>query len=326
MESLVQQIDAADKALKKKTDESANKQQQISANSKTTPVPPKIAKSDRDNFKKLGAEIQKLLRLQKRNDGQKNKLRNYFGKLDAEQRELRSALNAAKKTFSQQGGHRANVMVMKELSGDPEPAYLLQRGQYNEPDKSQTLTRGVPAVLLPDGIKQPTDRLELARWIVSKNNPLTARVIVNRIWRDHFGTGLVKSTGDFGVQGDAPSHPDLLDWLAIEFIDSGWDMKALHRLILTSQTYRQSSRNNERLQSIDPKNRLLARGPRYRADGFSIRDIALQASGLLNEKLGGPAVKPYQPEGLWEVVAGNKDTRYTPDKGDSLYRKSLYSY
>jgi hypothetical protein len=146
------------------------------------------------------------------------------------------------------------------------------------------------------------------------------------MWQHLFGVGLVKTADDFGSQGELPVNPELLDWLAVEFMDSGWDVKALYRLIATSHTFRQSSRSNIALNERDPENRLLARGPRFRMDGFAIRDLALHASGLLNPELGGPPVKPYQPDGLWTAVSHDPNTRYDTSKGPDLYRKSLYTY
>ncbi len=262
----------------------------------------------------------------KRTKDDKETLRAKFESIDPEFSRHTTALRKAQKDLQAQGANRATLMVMRERAGDPEPTYLLDRGQYDAPIKKDPLPRGVPKALLQEDSDHPTDRLELAKWLVSRDNPLTARVIVNRIWQEHFGIGLVKTVDDFGVQGEPPSHPELLDWLAIEFIESGWDVKAIHRLLVTSQAYKQSSKSDPDLFSQDPENRLLARGPRYRADGFSIRDIALQASGLLHDQPGGPAVKPYQPGGLWEVVAANAGTRYKVDRGQNLYRKSMYTY
>ena len=218
-------------------------------------------------------------------------------------------------------------MVMREADGERRPAYLLERGQYDAPDRSAELPRRVPMALFrkTEG-DHPADRLELARWIASPENPLTARVIVNRIWQDHFGIGLVETPEDFGSQGAPPSHPRLLDWLAAEFIDSGWNVRALQRLIVTSATFQQSSAITPSLLKRDPSNRLLARGPRFRLDGFVIRDLALQAADLLDRRVGGPPVKPYQPAGLWNVVASNSSTRYQLSSGGGLYRKSLYTY
>ncbi|MCF6284533.1 MAG: DUF1553 domain-containing protein, partial [Candidatus Hydrogenedentes bacterium] len=174
--------------------------------------------------------------------------------------------------------------------------------------------------------------LGLAQWLVAPENPLTARVVVNRFWQRFFGVGFVGTPDDFGAQGERPSHPELLDWLAGEFIESGWDVKALQRLIVTSAVYRQTSRLRPELAERDPANRLLARGPRYRLDAEQMRDNVLTVSGLLVERLGGPSVKPYQPVGLWKDVAyGGGGLRYTAqeyiqDHGEKLYRRSLYTF
>ncbi|MDB5295953.1 MAG: hypothetical protein JWO31_1936, partial [Phycisphaerales bacterium] len=220
------------------------------------------------------------------------------------------------------------VMVMQEMA-KPRDTYLLKRGQYDQPDKSQKLTPGLPAALFPPGKPQPRNRLELARWIVSPENPLTARATVNRFWQHLFGTGLVKTSEDFGLQGDPPSHPELLDWLATEFVRSGWDAKALNKLLVTSAAYRQSSRVTPALLERDPDNRLLARGPRQRLDALAVRDNALAAAGLLVPTVGGPPVKPYQPPGLWEEMAFSDKTsidRYVQGTGDDLYRRTLYTF
>jgi hypothetical protein len=178
----------------------------------------------------------------------------------------------------------------------------------------------------------PRNRLGLAHWLTDPEHPLTARVVVNRFWQMHFGTGLVETADNFGLQGEWPSHPELLDWLATEFIASGWNVKRLHRLIVTSATYRQSSRVTEQLLEVDPKNRLLARGPRHRLPAETIRDLALFASGLLVERQGGPSVKPYQPAGLWKEVAFDTTGKaltaqiYEQDEGEALYRRSMYTF
>ncbi|PQO25252.1 hypothetical protein C5Y96_25450 [Blastopirellula marina] len=254
-------------------------------------------------------------------------IRKYYETIDQQLAKAELQLKKAEQQYRQEAGPEVSVMIMSERQGKEEPIYLLNRGQYNEPVKEEPLTRAVPAQLFSeDSPIQPGNRLELAQWMVSHENPLTARVIVNRMWQDHFGVGLVKTVDDFGLQGEAPSHPDLLDWLAVEFIESGWDVKAMHRLIVTSSVYRQSSIHRPELRQRDPENRLMARGPRYRADGYSIRDVALQASGLLNSKAGGPSVKPYQPAGLWSTVASSAGIRYKQDTGEGLYRKSMYTY
>jgi Protein of unknown function (DUF1553)/Protein of unknown function (DUF1549)/Concanavalin A-like lectin/glucanases superfamily/Planctomycete cytochrome C len=213
------------------------------------------------------------------------------------------------------------VMVMEELP-TPRDAYLLIRGEYDK--RGEKVGRAVPSHLPPMPRHLPSNRLGLAKWLVDSKNPLTARVAVNRMWQLHFGTGLVKTVEDFGTQGEYPSHPELLDWLATEFMRIGWDVKKMHKLIVTSATYQQSSRITKEQQARDPENRLLARGPRYRLSAEMVRDQALSASGLLIEKLGGPSVKPYQPPGLWKELSGTDD--YQQDHGENLYRRSLYTF
>ncbi len=219
-----------------------------------------------------------------------------------------------------------SVMVMED-SAKPRPTYVLKRGRYDMPDTSRKVDPGVPACLVPLSPGLPRNRVGLARWLASAENPLAARVAANRIWQHHFGVGLVKTAENFGVQGEPPSHPELLDWLASELIRTGWDTKALHRLIVTSATYRQSSHVTTDLAARDPENRLLARGPRYRLSAEVVRDNALSIAGLLVERIGGPSVKPYQPAGLWEELAGGAgEGPYIQDKGPALYRRSLYAY
>jgi hypothetical protein len=216
-----------------------------------------------------------------------------------------------------------SVMVMEELH-KPRDTYLLKRGQYDMPDQRRKLDPAVPAVLPPLPEQAPGNRLGLARWLVDANNPLTARVTVNRFWQHYFGTGLVKTADNFGTQGEAPSHPELLDWLATEFVRTNWDVKAMQKAIVLSATYRQSSRASAEAIGRDPDNRLLARGSRFRLPAEVLRDNALAISGLLVEKVGGPPVKPYQPEGLWKELEGGAGTAYVQDKGANLYRRSLY--
>jgi hypothetical protein len=211
------------------------------------------------------------------------------------------------------------VMVMEEAP-EPKDTFLLQRGAYDRP--GEKVSRGVPDVLNPSG-RPAANRLELARWMADPANPLTARVAVNRIWQMYFGTGIVKTVEDFGSQGEWPSHPELLDWLATEFVSSGWDLKQLHKTIVTSATYRQSSDVRPELAARDPENRLLARSPRLRLPAEVLRDQALAVSGLLVEKIGGPSVRPYQPAGLWSELGG---ADYKPDRGEGLYRRSLYTF
>jgi len=219
------------------------------------------------------------------------------------------------------------TLVMQEQP-EPRPTYVLMRGAYDQP--GEQVAMATPAVLPQPAPDLPRNRLGLAMWLVSQENPLTARVTVNRIWQQFFGVGLVRSSEDFGSQGDPPSHPEMLDWLAVTFQESDWDVKDLVKLILMSQTYRQSSRHPEAAErEIDPANIWLARGPRYRLQAEVIRDQALAASGLLAETMGGPAVKPYHPPGLYEQVVNQRDNphaTYTPGKGPDLYRRSLYTY
>jgi hypothetical protein len=174
----------------------------------------------------------------------------------------------------------------------------------------------------------PLNRLTLARWLVDPGHPLTSRVAVNRYWQTYFGIGLVKTQEDFGVQGEPPSHPELLDWLATEFVRTGWDVRAMQRLIVTSSTYRQSSKTTAAMREKDPENRLLARGPRVRLQAELIRDTALAASGLLNDTIGGPSVMPYQPKGIWEELAfgdGFSGQSYEQSHGADLYRRGMYT-
>jgi len=219
-----------------------------------------------------------------------------------------------------------SAMVMRELP-EPRPTYKLVRGQYNAPDTSEQLYPDVPKFLpsLPENM--PRNRLALARWLVSPENPLTARVAVNRIWNRFFGQGLVKTLDNFGVQSEAPLHPELLDWLATEFVSTGWDVKGLQKKIVMSAAYRRSSTVTPDLIARDPENRLFARGPRFRMNAEVIRDNALAIGGLLKPRIGGPSVKPYQPDGLWaELAGGAGEGPYVLATGDDLYRRSLYTY
>ena len=218
------------------------------------------------------------------------------------------------------------TMVMSEMA-DPRETFILARGDYRA--TTDPVEPGVPGALpqLPSDAQR--NRLGLARWLVSPEHPLTARVAVNRYWEMYFGQGLVKTTEDFGSQGEAPTHPELLDWLAVEFIESGWDIRHMQRLIVTSATYRQDSRVTPELAERDPENRLLARGPRFRLPAEMVRDNALYVSGLLEEKIGGPSVNPYQPAGIWEDVSyGDRFTAqsYEQDHGEALYRRSMYTF
>ena len=216
------------------------------------------------------------------------------------------------------------IMVMRDMER-PRKTYVLDRGMYDAP--TEEVEPGTLADVLPFTDAYPPNRLGLAQWLLDAKNPLTSRVTVNRYWHMFFGRGLVGTLEDFGNQGDLPTHPELLDWLALEFINSGWDTKALLRLIVTSATYRQSSVADKELMEKDPQNELLTRGPSYRLPAEMIRDNALVASGLLVDKIGGPSVKTYQPEGLWSKTHFSQLlTKYEPDMGDKLYRRSLYTF
>jgi len=214
------------------------------------------------------------------------------------------------------------TMIMRDLP-DPRPTYTLHRGQYDDP--RDPVTHGTPEAILafPDSL--PKNRLGLARWLFLDENPLTARVQVNRLWQHVFGRGLVVTSDNMGAQGALPSHPALLDWLAVEYRDSGWDTKALLRRLVLSATYRQTSRPTPELLESDPDNELLARGPARRLSAEQMRDHALAASGLLVPEIGGPPVRPYQPAGLWKEQATRNGTEYVQDSGDDLYRRSLYT-
>ncbi len=264
----------------------------------------------------------------RRTGGQATELREYFlthvapESLRASYVELK-ALRARKQAFEQT---IPTTMVMGEMK-TPRDTFVLARGDYrNQTEKVQP---GVPAVLPPLPAGAPPNRLALAQWLVAPEHPLTARVAVNRFWQMYFGYGIVKTQEDFGAQGEPPVHPELLDWLATEFIRTGWDTRAMQRLIVTSATYRQSSRVTPALLEKDPENRLLARGARVRLPAEMIRDTALAASGLLNGEIGGPSVQPYQPKGLWEEMAfgeGFSAQSYEQSHGKDLYRRGMYTF
>jgi hypothetical protein len=216
------------------------------------------------------------------------------------------------------------TLVMAEMP-QPRPTFILTRGAFNQP--AEKVEPATPAVLPPMAADLPRNRLGLAKWLVSPENPLTARVTVNRFWQQVFGYGLVKTSEDFGSQGDSPSHPELLDWLATDFSTKGWDVKRLMKLMVTSATYRQGAAFTAELIETDPENRLLARSGRNRLMGEFIRDQALAVSGLLADKLGGPPVKPYHPPGIYEQLTGGGTTdTYVPGAGEDLFRRSLYTY
>lgn len=220
-------------------------------------------------------------------------------------------------------GTIAHVMHERDEAAE---AYVLNRGEYDQ--RKEKVAPATPAFLPPMPDDLPRNRLGLARWLMREDNPLTSRVTVNRCWQEVFGQGLVRTAGDFGASGELPSHPELLDWLAVEFRESGWNVKQFYKLLVTSSTYRQSAAATSEKLERDPDNRLLSRGPRFRMDAEMVRDYALAASGTLVPKIGGPSVKPYQPPGVWEAVAMDvSNTRnYKQDEGPSLYRRSLYTF
>ncbi|MBS0263275.1 MAG: PSD1 domain-containing protein, partial [Planctomycetes bacterium] len=280
----------------------------------------------------LPGPVQEALKVEtdKRNDAQKKVLRDHFlefvcGRTKPVFDALHQQITAAEQKRKAIDDSIPGTMVSGEMA-QKRDAFLLIRGQYDK--KGEKVGPGVPAALSPFPKDAPLSRLGLAQWLVAPEHPLTARVNVNRFWQQMFGTGIVKTAEDFGAQGQWPSHPELLDWLSVEFRESGWNVKHLLKLIAMSATYRQSSRTTPELIQRDPANELLARGPRFRLDAEVIRDSALAASGLLVEKIGGRSVKPYQPEGLWEAISfvGSNTGTFKQDSGDSLYRRSLYTF
>ncbi len=242
-----------------------------------------------------------------------------YQQLAAKQAEL----NLAAREISRRG---SVSLVMEERTDTKPTAWILYRGAYDQ--RRQQVGADTPAILPPMTSEMPRNRLGLAQWLFTKENPLTARVAVNRMWQEMFGTGIVKTSEDFGSQGEPPVNQELLDWLAVDFRDHGWDMKRVYKQILMSATYRQSSAVTPAKLEKDPEDRFLSRAPRFRMDGEMVRDYSLAASGLLSPQIGGPSVKPYQPEGVWESVAmvGSNTRFYKPDVGDGLYRRSVYTF
>lgn len=245
--------------------------------------------------------------------------------LDVQQ--LYAQLQSARELERQLKAAIPTTLIMQERS-EPRPTFILERGVYDQP--GEPVQPGVPtlfsAVIEPPDEQLPADRLALARWLTHPQQPLTPRVTVNRLWSLCFGAGLVRTPDDFGLQGELPTHPELLDALAVEFVESGWDVKRLLKLIVTSATYRQDSRPEDSQLACDPENRLWSRGPRFRLQAEFVRDQALAVAGLLNPQVGGPSVKPWQPPGLWEEVSYNSEEAYIPDRDESQWRRSLYMY
>ncbi|MGG7661770.1 DUF1553 domain-containing protein [Dyadobacter sp. BHUBP1] len=247
----------------------------------------------------------------------------YNAHFNAEAQMLRDSLKTRMDEQNKLINSVPELMVMGDLP-KPRPTYLLMRGAYNAPGKR--VTPGALDAVMPFEGKFPSNRLGLARWLFDKNNPLTARVFANRIWQMHFGNGIVRSSADFGNQGNLPSHPELLDWLAVDFMESGWNIKRLHKLIMLSATYRQTSKATPQLLEKDPDNALLARGARFRFTAEMIRDNSLAISGLLVNKIGGKSVYPYQPAGLWDELSDKVwRYKYQQEPGEGLYRRSLYT-
>jgi len=249
----------------------------------------------------------------------------YLTLQDAEYRALSARLAALNFEARQIRKRGAVTLVMQERTDRKPVANILRRGMYDAP--GEEVEPNVPAILPGMAADLPRNRLGLAKWLVDPANPLVARVAINRFWQEIFGTGLVKTAEDFGSQGTAPSHPELLDWLAVEFRET-WNVKAMLKLMVTSAAYRQAALTTPEKLKLDPENRLLSRGPRFRMDGEVVRDYALAAGGILDAAVGGASVKPYQPEGVWEAVAmnGSNTKFYKRDDGQSLYRRSLYTF
>ncbi len=289
----------------------------------TTSLPPSLVKV---KGSAVPAEVLAALELESsnRSPAQRTALAKFFRENTANPaKEAEAALASAKKALTALEDEMPGVMVMKEAA-KPRDAFILKRGEYDKP--GDKVTRALPAVLPPLPPGAPNNRLGFAQWLVSGQHPLTARVWVNRQWEKFFGTGLVKTSENFGVQADFPSHPELLDWLATEFVSLKWDMKAVQKLMVLSAAYRQSSKVTPQVLERDPENRLLARGPRFRLSGETLRDQALALSGLLVNRIGGESVRPYMPPGVWDETSVYGDLRnYQPDKGDALYRRTLYT-
>lgn len=262
----------------------------------------------------------------KRTDAQRGELFTYWieriDPLSSEIRQQQAKIAAEQEEIRR----RSTIAHITQERKEPPKAYVLIRGEYDK--RGDEVSPNTPECLPPMPEELPRNRLGFAQWLLRPENPLTARVTVNRFWQELFGQGLVATAGDFGATGEMPTHPELLDWLAVEFRESGWNIKHLFRLMFLSATYRQSAAATEAKRAIDPQNRLLSRGPRFRMDAEMIRDYALAASGLLVPKIGGPSVKPYQPPGVWEAVAmiGSNTRDYQQDKGEALYRRSLYTF
>lgn len=283
--------------------------------------------------KGLPAEIAALVKQEpdKLDEPAQAKLREYFltavyAESVAELRTVLQERNESRKVLETFDKSLPTTLISEERP-EPKPAFVLKRGEYDQ--HGEEVVRATPAALPPMDESLPNNRLGFAKWLTSGYHPLTARVAVNRFWQQVFGTGLVKTSEDFGAQGDVPSHPELLDWLATDFVEHDWDVKRLMKMLVMSATYRQSSAVSPELLARDPENRLLGRGPRFRLDAEMLRDQALAVSGLLEPTLGGPSVKPPQPDGLWFAVgySGSNTVRFQKDSGpEKVHRRSLYTF
>lgn len=281
----------------------------------------------------LPANVEAALQVpaDKRTEAQKAELRTYYRTMiSTETKAINTQIGAARQAIANIERNIPDAMVMEEMP-KPRDTFMLIRGQYDK--KGEKVTSGTPGALPP--LKKENaiaNRLDLAKWLMSPEHPLAARVTVNRYWQMFFGTGLVKTAEDFGTQGEFPSHPELLDWLAVEFRESGWDIRRLITMIVMSATYRQASTVTKELHERDPENRLLARGPRFRLQAEFLRDQALAVSGLLNGEVGGKSVSPYQPAGLWEELMSRADganwtaQTYSQSHGKDLYRRTMYTF
>lgn len=263
----------------------------------------------------------------RRSESERALLEEYFYQTqDTAYPALIQAVQKAKHAHSRRRVPTVTSMIMQDQAGRPRPTYVMNRGQFDQPNKNQLIVPDIPRFLGTWPSDTPRNRLGLAQWLTRPDHPLTSRVAVNRIWGMLFGQGLVRTQGDFGALGERPSHPKLLDWLAVDFVRHSWDIKRLVKQIVMSKAYQQASRVSAELQQLDPSNRLLARGPRFRLAGEFIRDHALAVSGLLTGQIGGASAKPYQPPNIWTEVSLEDKTRYQQDRGPSLYRRSLYTY
>lgn len=282
---------------------------------------PKWAEKQREN-RKLPPRVKSALAKPRaeRTESDNNAIRDAFLRTRSEVVDHRKELDVLAERMRALAPTTTLIMADKRT---PVRSYLLKRGQIGT--RGKEVEPGVPAALHPLDPILPASRLGLAKWIVSPENPLTARVTVNRLWAEIFGRGIVASAEDFGWQGQAPTHPGLLDWLAVEFVESGWSVKSIVRLIVTSSTYRQSSRRSAELQNRDADNTLYARGPRFRLSAEAIRDSLLAASGLLSSKMGGPPVYPPQPEGLWKEISSVGDPNYPTSRAADRYRRGIYT-